>query len=53
MRRKDVLDHMLEQEYITKEQYDECLADNVYDRIKTVDEEQGEETQTYSYLLMN
>ena len=51
MRRKDVLDHMLEQEYITKEQYDECLADNVYDRIKTVDEEQGEETQTYSYFI--
>ena len=51
MRRKDVLDHMLEQEYITKEQYDECLADNVYDRIKTVDQQQEQETHTYSYFI--
>jgi penicillin-binding protein 1A len=32
-RRVDVLDAMKEQGYITQEQYDEALADNVYDRI--------------------
>ncbi len=32
-RRLKVLNDMLEQGYITKEEYDEALADNVYDRI--------------------
>lgn len=32
-RRKLVLDAMLEQDYISKEQYDEALADPVYERI--------------------
>ncbi len=32
-RRNKVLNDMLEQGYITKEEYDEALADNVYDRI--------------------
>lgn len=32
-RREKVLLNMLEQEYITKAEYDEALADNVYDRI--------------------
>jgi penicillin-binding protein 1A len=32
-RREAVLDAMLEQEYITQEQYDEAIADDVYDRI--------------------
>ena len=33
-RKKDVLQHMLDQEYITKEQYDEALNDDVYTRIQ-------------------
>lgn len=39
-RRKMVLDKMLELDYITKEQYDEAIADNVYDRIAQVHESQ-------------
>lgn len=35
-RRKTVLTYMLEQEYISQEEYDEALADNVYDRIQLV-----------------
>ena len=50
-RRKDVLDHMLEQEYITKAQYDECLADNVYERIQNVEQTQEETDKTYSYFI--
>ena len=33
-RRKDVLDNMLDQGYISQEEHDEALADNVYDRIQ-------------------
>lgn len=50
-RRKDVLDSMLDQEYITKEQYDECLADNVYERIQTVEQQQEQTDKTYSYFI--
>ena len=50
-RRQEVLDHMLEQEYITKEQYDECLADNVYDRIQSIEQEEENEDTTYSYFI--
>ena len=50
-RRKDVLGHMLDQEYITKEQYDECLADNVYERIQAVEQTQEETNKTYSYFI--
>lgn len=32
-RREDVLDHMLEQGYITQAEYDEAMADPVYERI--------------------
>lgn len=35
-RRKKVLNNMLEQGYISKEEYDEAMADNVYDRIQNV-----------------
>ncbi len=35
-RRKKVLDNMLKHEYITKQQYEDVLADNVYDRIQIV-----------------
>lgn len=50
-RRQEVLDHMLEQEYITKEQYDECLADNVYERIQSVEKENEGQDTTYSYFI--
>ena len=50
-RRQEVLDHMLDQEYITKEQYDECLADNVYERIQSVEKENESENTTYSYFI--
>lgn len=38
-RRKDVLNKMLEQGYITQTEYDTAIADDVYSRIKTVNEE--------------
>lgn len=41
-KRDIVLDKMLAQKYIDQEAYDEAKADNVYDRIKTVNEETGE-----------
>ena len=49
-RRKKVLTHMLDQGYITKAQYEEALADNVYERIQATDSSQ--ETATpYSYFI--
>lgn len=50
-RRKEVLDHMLDQDYITQEQYDGCIADNVYDRIQQVEAEASQEDTTYSYFI--
>ncbi|MBE5877529.1 MAG: glycosyl transferase [Lachnospiraceae bacterium] len=38
-RREDVLDKMLELEYITKAEYDEAMADDVYSRIQAVNQE--------------
>jgi penicillin-binding protein 1A len=38
-RRKKVLSNMLEQDYISQEEYDEAIADDVYSRIKTVNTE--------------
>lgn len=35
-RRLDVLEHMLEQEYITQAQYDEAISDDVYGRIDSL-----------------
>lgn len=50
-RRKEVLEHMLEQGYIDQTQYDEALNDDVYSRIQAA---QAENTQTtskvYSYF---
>ena len=43
-RRSDVLERMLEQGYITQTEYDEALADDVYSRIQTVNEETGQTT---------
>lgn len=48
-RREWVLDHMLDQEYITKEQYDQAKADDVYSRIK--ENEEMEEVSIYSYYV--
>lgn len=43
-RRKKVLSDMLEQGYISQEEYDEAMADDVYSRIQIVDSENGEST---------
>ena len=43
-RREKVLRHMLEQGYISQEEYDEAMADDVYSRIQVVDSENGEST---------
>ncbi|MBP3735920.1 MAG: transglycosylase domain-containing protein, partial [Lachnospiraceae bacterium] len=47
-RRKDVLDRMLAQEFISQEDYDEAMEDDVYSRIKIVDDATpDEEVNTY------
>ena len=33
-RRKEVLDHMLDQQYITQEQYDQVINDDIYSQIQ-------------------
>ena len=43
-RREKVLRHMLEQGYISQEQFEEAMADDVYSRIQIVDSENGEST---------
>lgn len=49
-RRDKVLRDMLRQGYITQAEFDEAMADNVYDRIQTVNAEVGE-TTTNSYFV--
>jgi Membrane carboxypeptidase/penicillin-binding protein len=49
-RRAKVLGNMLKQEYITREEYKEALADNVYDRIKENDDSRGAPSP-YSYFI--
>ncbi|MFR4123369.1 MAG: transglycosylase domain-containing protein, partial [Clostridium sp.] len=50
-RRKEVLDHMLSQEYITKQQYDEVLNDDVYSRIQAAQAiNSSAENTVYSYF---
>ncbi len=46
-RRERVLNAMLEQEYITKEQYDEAMADPVYDRIASYSVDNSSSYNTY------
>ena len=47
-RRAKVLNHMLEEGYITQAEFDEALSDNVYERIKQVNEVvQSNETTSY------
>lgn len=49
-RRAKVLRNMLDEGYISQVEYDEAMADNVYDRIQTVNAEVGE-TTTNSYFV--
>lgn len=49
-RREKVLRNMLEQGYISQQAFDEAIADNVYDRIQTVNAEVGE-AATNSYFI--
>lgn len=49
-RRNKVLDDMLEQGFITQDEYDEAKADDVYDRIQVVNE-QTETQDPYSYFV--
>ena len=48
-RRKMVIDAMLKQGYITQKQYDEAMADDVYDRIS--EHNSGFETSMNSYFV--
>lgn len=47
-RRTKVLNNMLEQEYITQEEYDTAIADNVYERVVQAAPE--EDSSAYSYF---
>ena len=50
-RRKEVLQHMLDQNYITQDQYDEVLADDVYSRIQAAQEKNSStENTVYTYF---
>ena len=50
-RRKEVLQHMLDQNYITQDQYDETLADDVYSRIQAAQEKNSSTDNTvYTYF---
>lgn len=49
-RRKKVLGDMLAQEYISQEEYDEAMADDVYTRIQNVNTEIQEESSVMSYF---
>lgn len=50
IRRKEVLDKMLAQGYITQIEYNEAISDDVYSRIQTVNEE-TESTTIYTYFV--
>ena len=50
-RRKEVLQHMLDQNYITDEQYKEALEDDVYSRIQAAQEKHSDNSNTiYTYF---
>lgn len=49
-RRGKVLSHMLEQGYITQDEYDEAVADDVYSRIQVVNQEVAEDS-VYTYFV--
>ena len=46
-RRKTVLSYMLEQGYITKDAYEDALADDVYDRIQVLNTENATTSTSY------
>ena len=48
-RRKDVLDHMLDQGYISQSEYDEAMADDVYSRIHSNEENTDSTSSIYTY----
>lgn len=48
-RRDKTLENMLEQGYLTQEEYDEAMADDVYSRIAAHAEEQSEEKTIFTY----
>ena len=50
-RREKVLKNMKEQGFITKEEYDEAMADNVYDRIQLVNVELQDSGTVTSYFV--
>ena len=50
-RRKEVLDHMLDQNYISQDEYNAALNDDVYSRIQAAQLENTEEESTvYTYF---
>ena len=50
-RRKEVLQHMLDQNYITEEQYKEALEDDVYSMIQAAQEKHSDNSNTiYTYF---
>ena len=49
-RRNKVLNYMLAQGYISQAEYDDAMADDVYDRIATVNEE-TESNSVYTYFV--
>lgn len=50
-RRELVLENMKDQGYITQSQYDEAMADDVYSRISSHNEETTAESTIYSYFV--
>ena len=48
-RRDKTLENMLEEGYLTQEEYDEAMADDVYTRIAAHAEEQNEEKTIFTY----
>jgi penicillin-binding protein 1A len=50
-RRGEVLKKMKENGHITQAEYDEAVADNVYDRIQTVSAATEEDASPYSYFV--
>lgn len=49
-KREVILQYMYDQGYITKEEQEEALADDVYDRIQNVDSTSKEASTPYSYF---
>lgn len=50
VRREKILTNMLNNGHITDEEYEEAMADDVYERIQTVDSEKSD-TSVYSYFV--